>query len=232
MTRSSVWDALTHREGVIDHDQAIAKGSNDLAAPPPFALSELDIRRKHDSVVTFILGRGVMRRATRVLLLLAFDFVGVMGAIYTALLLKSLLNGNVNFATAWDGTHSSIAIAYLIVALIFARVDAYADRARRPGLARITIALAQATVVGLIFELASGTHFNSYYLFYGIVLLRDRVHRHAARAVHEGHRLAAGARRISPSGGAGRLGRCTSPRWRMRWAAIRAPTGRCSATSR
>jgi hypothetical protein len=167
LTRSSVWDALTYREGVIDHDQAIAKGSNDLAATPPFALSELDIRRKHDSVVTFILGRGVMRRATRVLLLLALDFVGVIGAIYTALLVKSLLHGNVNFATAWHGTHSSIAIAYLIVALNFARVDAYADRTRRPGLARITIALAQATVVGLIFELASGTHFNSYYLFYG-----------------------------------------------------------------
>ena len=48
-------------EGAIDHDQAIASRSNDLTAPPPFPLSELDIRRKHDSVVTFILGRGVMR---------------------------------------------------------------------------------------------------------------------------------------------------------------------------
>ena len=47
-------------------------------------------------MVTFILGRGVMRRATRVLLLLALDFVGVMGAIYTALLLKTLLHGNFN----------------------------------------------------------------------------------------------------------------------------------------
>ena len=56
----------------------------------------MDIRRKHDSVVTFILGRGVMRRATRVVLLLALDFVGVMGAIYTALLLKTMLHGNIN----------------------------------------------------------------------------------------------------------------------------------------
>jgi exopolysaccharide biosynthesis polyprenyl glycosylphosphotransferase len=154
-------------EGVIDHDQVIASRSNDLATPPPFALSEVDIRRKHDSVVTFILGRGVVRRATRVVLLLALDFVGVMGAIYTALLLKTMLHGNINPGRAWNGTDSSIAIAYLITALNFARVDAYADRPRRPGLAKITIALAQATVVGLIFELASGTHFNSYYLFYG-----------------------------------------------------------------
>ena len=154
-------------EGAIDHDQAIASRSNDLAAPPPIGLSELDVRRKHDSVVTFILGRGVMRRATRVVLLLALDFVGVMGAIYTALLLKTLLHGDLNPGAAWNGTDSSIAIAYLITALNFARVDAYADRPRRPGLARITIALAQATIVGLIFELASGTHFRSYYLFYG-----------------------------------------------------------------
>ena len=96
-------------EGAIDHDQAIASRSNDVAAPPPFALSELDIRRKHDSVVTFILGRGVMRRATRVVVLLALDFVGVMGAIYTALLLKTLLHGNLSFGTAWNGTDSSIA---------------------------------------------------------------------------------------------------------------------------
>ncbi len=75
-------------EGAIDHDQAIASRSNDLAAQPPFGLSELDVRRKHDSVVTFILGRGVVRRATRVVSLLALDFIGVMGAIYTALLLK------------------------------------------------------------------------------------------------------------------------------------------------
>ena len=93
-------------EGVIDHDQVIASRANDLAAQPPFALSELDVRRKHDSLVTFILGRGVMRRATRVVVLLALDFVGVMGAIYTALLLKSLLHGDVNFATAWHGTDS------------------------------------------------------------------------------------------------------------------------------
>ena len=168
MPRSSVWSVSPSAwEGAIDHEQAVDSRANDFVAPPPFALTELDVRRKHDSVVTFILGRGVIRRATRVVLLLALDFVGVMGAIFTALLLKTLLHGQLSLGRAWDGTDSSIAIAYLILALNFARVDAYADRPRRPGLARITIALTQATVVGLIFELASGTHFNSYYLFYG-----------------------------------------------------------------
>jgi exopolysaccharide biosynthesis polyprenyl glycosylphosphotransferase len=118
-------------------------------------------------VVTFILGRGVVRRLTRVVILLALDFVGVLGAIYTALLIKLALHGNASFGTAWGETDQAVAIAYLITALNFARIDGYADRPRRPGLAKITIALFQATIVGLIFELASGTHFNSYYLFYG-----------------------------------------------------------------
>ncbi len=117
--------------------------------------------------MTFILGRGVTRRATRVAALLALDFVGVMGAIYTALLLKTLLHGDFSFGSAWTQTDSAVAIAYLITVLNFARIDAYADRSRRPGLAKLTVALCQATIVGLIFELASGTHFNSYYLFYG-----------------------------------------------------------------
>ncbi|HEX5193449.1 MAG TPA: sugar transferase [Solirubrobacteraceae bacterium] len=117
--------------------------------------------------MTFILGRGIVRRATRVGMLLALDFIGVMGALYTALLIKLALHGHPSFGAAWNDTDSSLAVAYLITALNFARIDAYADRPRRPGLAKITIALFQATIVGLIFELASGTHFNSYYLFYG-----------------------------------------------------------------
>ena len=50
---------------------------------------------------------------------------------------------------------------------MFARVDLYAERARRPGLARIATALFQTTVIALVFALASGQHFSSYYIFYG-----------------------------------------------------------------
>ena len=51
--------------------------------------------------------------------------------------------------------------------LAFARVDLYADRTRRPGLARIATALFQATVIALVFALADGQHFSSYFIFYG-----------------------------------------------------------------
>ena len=50
---------------------------------------------------------------------------------------------------------------------MFARADLYADRPRRPGLTRIATALFQVTVIALVFALASGEHFSSYYIFYG-----------------------------------------------------------------
>ena len=50
---------------------------------------------------------------------------------------------------------------------MFARVDLYADRPRRPGLPKIVSALFQATVIALVFALATGEHFSSYYIFYG-----------------------------------------------------------------
>jgi exopolysaccharide biosynthesis polyprenyl glycosylphosphotransferase len=57
--------------------------------------------------------------------------------------------------------------SYLLTVLLFARADLYADRPRRPGLSRIASALFQVTVVALVFALASGQHFSSYYIFYG-----------------------------------------------------------------
>jgi exopolysaccharide biosynthesis polyprenyl glycosylphosphotransferase len=54
-----------------------------------------------------------------------------------------------------------------VTVLMFARVDLYADRPRRPGLARIATALFQVTVISLVFALANGEHFSSYYIFYG-----------------------------------------------------------------
>jgi exopolysaccharide biosynthesis polyprenyl glycosylphosphotransferase len=50
---------------------------------------------------------------------------------------------------------------------MFARVDLYADRPRRPGFARIAGALFQVTIISLVFALANGEHFSSYYVFYG-----------------------------------------------------------------
>ena len=71
---------------------------------------------------------------------------------------------------AWQDVKHWIPFAYLVTVLAFARVDLYADRTRRPGLARIATALFQATVIALVFALADGQHFSSYFIFYGTLI--------------------------------------------------------------
>ena len=64
-------------------------------------------------------------------------------------------------------TRHWVPFAYLVTVLMFARVDLYSDRPRRPGLGKIISALFLTTVILLVFALASGQHFNSYFIFYG-----------------------------------------------------------------
>jgi exopolysaccharide biosynthesis polyprenyl glycosylphosphotransferase len=118
-------------------------------------------------MLSFLLRLETLRRGARVASLLVLDFIGVAGAIFTALALKLAIHGNMNWDTVWQQTRHWTPFAYLVTVLMFARGDLYADRPRRPGLATITAALFQTTIISLVFALASGEHFSSYYIFYG-----------------------------------------------------------------
>ena len=145
-----------------------------------------------------------MRRLTRVILLLVLDFVGVAAALFTAMGLKLAIQGPFSFGQVWKDTRPTLAFAYLVTVLMFARVDLYADRPRRPGLAKIASALFLATVIALVFTLANGDHFTSYYIFYGSLFFGIVYIGSAAGAVHADHRPSARARRLPPPGDAGR----------------------------
>jgi exopolysaccharide biosynthesis polyprenyl glycosylphosphotransferase len=133
----------------------------------PLALPERDVRRKKPPFLSFVLRWETLRRVSRVISLLALDFVGVVGALFTALMLKLAVHGKLDASLAWHDVKHWIAFAYLMTVLSFARVDLYAARTRRPGMARIATALFQATVIALVFALADGQHFSSYFIFYG-----------------------------------------------------------------
>jgi exopolysaccharide biosynthesis polyprenyl glycosylphosphotransferase len=135
--------------------------------PRPLALPERDVRRKRPALLSILLRLETLRRVARVVSLLALDFIGVAGALFTALTIKLVVRDHLGAGIAWRETRHWIAFAYLITVLMFARGDLYADRPRRPGLARITTALFQVTVIALVFALANGQHFSSYYIFYG-----------------------------------------------------------------
>ena len=153
----------------IDHQEATGTRANGTHHPGPVGmpLPERDVRRKRPPVLSFLLQLETLRRVARVLSLLILDFIGVAGALVTALAVKLALQGDhLAFSIVWQQTRHWIAFAYLITVLMFARVDLYADRTRRPGFAQIGTALFQATIIALVFALANGQHFSSYYIFY------------------------------------------------------------------
>jgi exopolysaccharide biosynthesis polyprenyl glycosylphosphotransferase len=153
-----------HREATRTRTNGRANGR------APVVLPERDVRRKRPPALSFLLRTETLRRITRVLSLLALDYIGVVAAVYTALMLKLAFKGQFDFSLGWHETKPWIAFAYLVTVLMFARVDLYADRPRRPGLGKIATALFQATVIALVFALANGEHFSSYYIFYGSLI--------------------------------------------------------------
>jgi exopolysaccharide biosynthesis polyprenyl glycosylphosphotransferase len=134
-------------------------------------LSPMDVRRKRPPMLSFLLRMETLRRASRVLSLLALDFIGLFGALWTALMVKSVVRSD---AWAWHSTfmeaRHTVAFAYLVTVLLFARSSLYAERAQRPGLSRIVSSLFQTTVVALIFAVVNGEQYSSYYIFYGTLV--------------------------------------------------------------
>jgi exopolysaccharide biosynthesis polyprenyl glycosylphosphotransferase len=153
----------------IEHQEATDERANGRPGEPSaVTLPPHDVRRKRPPALSFVLRLETLRRLARVVSLLALDFIGVVGALITALTVKVWLRGDpVSFSNVWQQTRHWATFAYLITVLMFARVDLYADRPRRPGLAQIATAMFQATVIALVFALANGNHFSSYYIFYG-----------------------------------------------------------------
>jgi exopolysaccharide biosynthesis polyprenyl glycosylphosphotransferase len=152
----------------IDHKQAIPRGHEGRnGSSAPVGLPVRDVRRKRPPFISFLLRRATVRTITRVVLLLALDFAAVCGSLFTATSIKLAFNNGFTLHNAWVNTDNFLAFAYLLTVLAFARLDLYADRPRRPGLGKIATGLFQATLLGVIFSLANGDHFSSYFIFYG-----------------------------------------------------------------
>ena len=131
-------------------------------------LPPVDVRRKRPPALSFLLRMETLRRGSRVISLLALDFAGLLAALIVALMVKAVLRDGV---WAWEESmheaRRTIAFAYLVTVLLFARSGLYAERAQRPGIARIVSSLFQVTVVSLIFALVNNQDYSSYYIFYG-----------------------------------------------------------------
>ena len=128
----------------------------------------IDVRRKRPPALSFLLRMETLRRCSRVVSLLALDFVGLFSALYVALMVKAVLRfGHWAWKDSFIETRHTIAFAYLLTVLLFARSALYAERAQRPGLSRIVSSLFQVTIVVLLYAVVSGEEYSSYYIFYG-----------------------------------------------------------------
>jgi len=128
----------------------------------------VDVRRKRPPALSFLLRMETLRKASRVVSLLALDFIGLLAALVVALMVKSVLReGDWAWSENLHEARRTIAFAYLVTVLLFARSGLYAERAQRPGLARIVSSLFQVTIVSLIFALVNDQRYSSYYIFYG-----------------------------------------------------------------
>jgi exopolysaccharide biosynthesis polyprenyl glycosylphosphotransferase len=138
-----------------------------VSLPPLDVLPDRDMRAKRPPALSFLLRWSTLRRAARVVSLLALDLGAIIGAIFTALCLKALARDAWEPSVSWEQAKEYLPFAFLVASLLFARSGLYAERAQRPGLTRIVASLFQTTLVALIFAIVNGEDFSSYYIFYG-----------------------------------------------------------------
>jgi exopolysaccharide biosynthesis polyprenyl glycosylphosphotransferase len=137
------------------------------ASGAALALPGRDVRATRPLVLGFFIRMHTLRALLRLVTLGILDAAGLFLGIWTALELKAALYGKSNLDLSFHQTVDVAPLAILVTVLLFARSDLYAQRAVRPGLARIVGSLFQVTVVTLIYALAQGGNFSSYYIFYG-----------------------------------------------------------------
>jgi exopolysaccharide biosynthesis polyprenyl glycosylphosphotransferase len=130
-------------------------------------LRDRDMRAKRPPLLSFLLRWDTLRRAARVVSLLALDLAAIVLAIFTALCLKAAVRDAWDPKVSWAQAKEYVPFAFLVASLLFARSGLYSERAVRPGLARIVACLFQTTLVAAAFAIVNGEDFSSYYIFYG-----------------------------------------------------------------
>jgi len=141
----------------------------DHALHPPEGTGR-DIRARTPYSLRLIASSDSHRKIARVLALLTLDLAGLFLAIWTALAVKELVQGDFAFGATTSTALHYLPFSFLITMLLFARSGLYGAREGRQGPGRIVIALFQAGVISLIFALITGDKFTSYWLFYGSFL--------------------------------------------------------------
>jgi len=183
----------------------LARELKEVKPADPVALPSRDVRAGVP-VLGGLLRFDTVRRASRVVALAAFDVAGMFLAIWTALVIKTLVVSPDLLHRTFGQSKDVAPLACLVMLLLFARSGLYRDRAQRPGFATVISSLFQVTVVVATYAVIEGFEFSSYYIFYGtlffaityVALLRQIFERGSGVLLH-----AAGYRRRAVLVGSG-----------------------------
>jgi exopolysaccharide biosynthesis polyprenyl glycosylphosphotransferase len=118
-------------------------------------------------MLAFLLRASTFRVIGRIVSLLVVDAGAIFAALFIALSFKALVRDAWSLQAILDGTMQYFAFTYLLTVLLFSRSDLYAERGARPGSSKVVAALFQVTIVAVIYAVASGQEYNSFYIFYG-----------------------------------------------------------------
>ena len=145
----------------------LARELQEVKPASPVTLPSRDVRAGSSPFLGGILRFETLRRGGRVVALAALDVAGMFLAIYTALLIKTLVRSPDVVERTFGQAKDVAPLACLVMLLLFARSGLYRDRAQRPGFTTVASSLFQVTVVIALYAVIEGFEFSSYYIFYG-----------------------------------------------------------------
>jgi exopolysaccharide biosynthesis polyprenyl glycosylphosphotransferase len=145
----------------------LARELREVKPAEPAVLPSRDVRAGSVPFLRGVLRFETVRRLIRVLGLAALDVAGMCLAIWTALVIKTLVRSPEVVDRTFDQTKDVAPLACLVMLLLFARSGLYRDRAQRPGLPTVISSLFQVTLVIALYAVIEGFEFSSYYIFYG-----------------------------------------------------------------
>jgi len=149
----------------------LARELQEVKPAAPVALPSRDVRAGSAPVLGGLLRFETLRQLARVLGLAALDVAGMVGAIWTALAIKTAVLDPDLLSRTPAQTRDVAPLACLVMLLLFARSGLYRDRAQRPGFATVISSLFQVTLVILLYAVIEGYEFSSYYIFYGTLFV-------------------------------------------------------------
>ncbi|MFT4035319.1 MAG: sugar transferase [Patulibacter sp.] len=126
-----------------------------------------DARNTRPPALAFLLRASTFRVIGRIGSLLLVDAFALFAALFIALSVKAVVRDAWHLDSVLTATKTYFSFAYLLTVLLFSRSELYAERAARPGSAKVVAALFQVMVVAVVYAVLSGQEFNSFYIFYG-----------------------------------------------------------------